>query len=154
MHVDDAALAVMKVLVAPLGLVRNQVFNVGSDDQNYTILQVAQVIHRWVPTARLLTYASQSDRRNYRVSFSKIRNTLEFVPHWTLEQGIRQVAEAIQSGKVEDYRDARYSNVRFLSEQGIVHFEHRDSNWAHHWINEWPGESVRPVRELQSASAR
>jgi len=153
-HVDDAALAVMKVLVAPLGLVRNQVFNVGSDDQNYTILQVAQLIHRWVPTARLLTYASQGDRRNYRVSFSKIRNTLGFVPHWTLEQGIRQVAEAIQSGKVEDYRDARYSNVRFLSEQGIVHFEHRDSNWAHHWINEWPGESVRPVREPQSASAR
>src|SRR5205814_1274441 len=66
-HVDDAALAVLKVLEAPLGLVRNQVFNVGSDDQNYTILQVAQLIHRWVPTARLLTYASQSDRRNYRV---------------------------------------------------------------------------------------
>jgi len=118
------------------------------------VLQVVVLDHRLVPTAPVLTYSLQGYLRYFRVGFSQILKKVGFVPHMTLEQGIRQVAEAIQSGKVEDYRDARYSNVRFLSEQGIVHFEHRDSNWAHHWINEWPGESVRPVRELQSASAR
>jgi nucleoside-diphosphate-sugar epimerase len=151
-HVDDAALAVLKVLESPLALVRNQVFNVGSDGQNYTILQVAKLIHRLVPTARLLTSNSESDQRNYRVSFSKIRNTLGFVPLWTLEQGIRQVAEAIETGKVGDYRDAKYSNAKFLSEQGIVRFGHRDSNWAQHLINEWPVESAWPILEAAGAN--
>ncbi len=71
---------------------------------------------------------SDTDRRNYRVSFAKIRNRLNFEPVWTIEQGILQVVEAIRTNKVGDYRDPRYSNVRFMSEEGginILYARHR-----------------------------
>ncbi len=54
-HVDDAALAIQKVLDAPQALVSQQTFNVGSDEQNYTIQQVGATISRRVaptPTGR------------------------------------------------------------------------------------------------------
>lgn len=118
-HVEDAALSVQRVLEAPWNVVRGQIFNVGSDEQNYTIGQVGQIIHQMVPTAELLDLGQDGDRRNYRVSFAKIRDAIDFAPEWTLEQGIQQVIDALKSGQVEDYRDARYSNVKFLKEEGL-----------------------------------
>jgi nucleoside-diphosphate-sugar epimerase len=137
-HVEDAASAIMKVLEAPLALVRNQVFNVGSDEQNYTLQQVGELIHRLVPTAELIIMGPDGDRRNYRVNFSKIRRVLGFRPQWTLEQGVQQVIDALRSGVIQDYRDARYSNVKFLSEEGASLLSREQNGWAHALINEVP----------------
>lgn len=141
-HVDDAALAVFQVLEAPLDAVRNQVFNVGSEEQNYTIKQVGEIIHDLVPHAELLDVAFDGDRRNYRVNFNKIRRTLGFAPQWTLERGITQVIEAINSGKVTNYQDAKYSNVKYLSEEGTTRKITRHNQWAHDLIKEASSEYV------------
>jgi len=133
-HVDDAALAILKILEAPLSLVRSQIFNVGSNEQNYTIQQVGEIIHSLVPTAKLINMDSDTDRRNYRVDFSKIRNTIGFTPQWTIKQGIRQVIEAIKSGKIKDYRDAKYSNVKFLREEDVFRLLRHENNWAYELI--------------------
>ncbi|MCS6830574.1 MAG: NAD(P)-dependent oxidoreductase, partial [bacterium] len=137
-HVDDAASAIIKALEAPLALVRNQVFNVGSDEQNYTLQQVGEIIHRLVPSAELISMGVDGDRRNYRVNFSKIRRVLGFQPKWTLELGIQQVIDALRSGVIRDYRDARYSNVKFLSEEGVSRLFRYQNGWAHALINEVP----------------
>ncbi|RMI27472.1 MAG: NAD-dependent epimerase/dehydratase family protein [Calditrichaeota bacterium] len=115
-HVDDAALAVYKALRTPLELVNGEIFNVGSDEQNYTINDIARLIHQIIPNSEIVNMGDDTDARNYRVSFQKIRKVLGFLPQWTVEQGIRQVEEALRTGKVKDYRDARYSNVKSLSE--------------------------------------
>ncbi len=135
-HVDDAALAVFKALEAPLPAVHNKVFNIGSNDQNYTISQVGEAIQRLVPTAELIDIEFDGDRRNYRVNFSKVQQTLGFVPQWTLEQGINQVVEAIRDGKVVDYTNAKYSNVKFLSEEGMTRNINRQNGWAYELMNE------------------
>jgi hypothetical protein len=70
------------------------------------------------------------------VNFSKIRDTLRFVPQWTVEQGIQQVIARVQSGQIADYRDAKYSNVKFLSEEGISRLIRPHNGWAHELINE------------------
>src|SRR5437588_8361449 len=94
-HVDDAAHAVFAAFKAPLAVVGNQVFNVGSDEQNRTIQQVGELIREHVVGSELILNENATDKRNYRVSFAKIRNRIGFVPHWTLEQGINQVVEAV-----------------------------------------------------------
>jgi nucleoside-diphosphate-sugar epimerase len=134
-HVDDAALSVARVLEAPLELVGKEVFNVGSDEQNYTIKQVGEIIHQHVPSAELLISETDTDRRNYRVSFSKIRNELNFVPQWTLILGIEQVLEAIARGEINDYREAKYSNVKFLSAEGTQRLS-RSTSWANQLLDE------------------
>jgi nucleoside-diphosphate-sugar epimerase len=139
-HVDDAALAVLLALEAPLPLVGKEVFNVGCDDQNFTIQQAGETIQRLVPTAALISMGSDTDRRNYKVSFGKIHKTLGFTPRWTVEQGVRQVIEAVQSGKVTNYHDAKYSNVKFLSDEGTSRLIRRQNGWAHELIKESSSE--------------
>lgn len=135
-HVDDAALAVLKALEAPLFAVRNRIFNVGSNEQNYTIQQVGELVQRSVPSARLTSMGSDSDNRNYRVDFSLIHNTLGFTPQWTVEQGIKQVIDAFNMGKIHDYKDARYSNVKFLSEDTATRLIRSESRWAYDLLDE------------------
>lgn len=127
-HVEDAASAIMAVLQAPLATISNEVFNVGSNEQNYTIRQVGEMIHQQVVSAELMISESGQDGRDYRVDFSKIRNLLSFRPVWTVEAGIQQVLEAIASGRVTNYRDPQYSNVAFLTQEGTSGLE-RD-RWA------------------------
>lgn len=137
-HVDDAALAVATILDAPLDLVGNEIYNVGSNEQNYTIRQIGELVHECVVDAELIVNDEDVDKRNYRVEFSKIRNELNFKPQWTVEQGIQQVLEAIASGEVTDYREARYSNVKFLTTEGTSRLA-RD-HWARELINDITGK--------------
>jgi nucleoside-diphosphate-sugar epimerase len=136
LHVDDAARAIVAVLEAPLRTVRNQVFNVGSNEQNYTINQVGEIIHQHVPEASVVHNSEITDRRNYWVNFNKIDHTLGFAPEWTIEQAVDQVIEAIRSGTVRDYHDAKYSNIEFLKQQGIYLLTSNESSWALDLLNE------------------
>ena len=130
MHVDDAALAVLRTIEAPLALVRNEIFNVGGDHLNFTIGQVGEIIHELVPDSRIVDLGWASDRRNYRVSFLKIRKELDFSPLWTVEMGVHQVLDAIATGRVTNYRDPKFSNVKFLSEEGFPLLTGLERNWA------------------------
>jgi nucleoside-diphosphate-sugar epimerase len=136
LHVDDAAQSLLQVLEAHLPLIRNQIINVGSNEQNYSIRQIGEMIHQFVPEAKVVEVSSESDRRNYRVDFSKIQNTLGFAPRWTVGSGIQQVIEAMRSGKVGDYKDAKYSNVKFLTEEGIFRLAKHADGWAYELLNE------------------
>jgi len=129
LHVSDAAQAILRVLKMPLNAVRNQIFNVGSNEQNYQIKQVAELIQKRVPSAKIISNDEITDKRNYWVNFNKISRTLGFVPEWTVERGIDQVIEAIRSGKIKDYRDAKYSNIEFLKQQGIYLLTSNHTNW-------------------------
>ena len=135
-HVDDAAHAILLVLQAPLPLVRNQIFNVGSNDQNYTIRQIGELVHQQVPAATIVIREEVTDPRNYWVNFHKIQRTLGFAPAWSVGEGIEQVIQAINNGKVGDYRDAKYSNVKFLTEVGVYRLARRENGWAHSLLSE------------------
>jgi len=145
LHVDDAAQAVFMALEAAPALLANQVFNVGADDQNYTISQVGEIIHRLVPTAKLIDLGSDTDRRNYRVSFSHIRRQLGFVPRYTVAQGVQQVLHAFAQGQVTDYRAASYSNVKFLNDGGKAQLVRNENGWATDLLHEAAPPMARAV---------
>jgi nucleoside-diphosphate-sugar epimerase len=114
-HVADVAQAITRCLEAPLDSVKAQVFNVGSDTQNYTIAHIGELIHRLIPEARLVNQGDDRDKRDYHVSFAKIRNQLRFLPRYTVEDGVHEIAAALRDGSIQDYRDSRYSNIKTLS---------------------------------------
>ena len=146
-HVDDAAEAALKTLEAPLSLVGNQIFNVGSDEQNCTIRQAGEIIARMVPGAELVSEGSDTDPRDYKVSFGKLVKTLGFAPRWTIEQGVKQVIDAIEAGHVKDYRDAKHSNVKFLGDEGASRLIPRRNDWAHELIKESSSGRARVAGE-------
>jgi nucleoside-diphosphate-sugar epimerase len=133
LHVDDAAQAVFCALQASDEAVSETIFNVGSDDQNYTLGDLGRIIKSMVPSVEVQIFdRPDADRRNYRVNFSRIRKSLGFKPQWQLEDGIQQVIAAIQNGQIKDYKNPIYSNVRFLSEEiGLESLRFEQQRWAH-----------------------
>lgn len=148
-HVDDAAGAIVAVLEAPLSAVGGQTFNVGCDEQNHTIQEISEMIRAQVPSARVINSPSDADPRNYRVSFAKIRTMLNFVPEWTIEAGVRQVLAAIRDGRVKDYRDAKHSNVKILTEEPAARLSCQDG-WVQDLLNETAPMVVAAGRESAS----
>lgn len=137
LHVDDAAMSVMKALEAPIAAVRGEAFNVGTNDENYTISQVAQLVQKSVPAAEIVSMGEVTDKRNYRVNFRKIAESLNFKPNWTVPLGIEQVKTALASGRVKDYRDAQYSNVKFMVEERESSAVRAEKEWARELISQY-----------------
>jgi nucleoside-diphosphate-sugar epimerase len=123
-HVEDVARAIIMTLQAPIDLVAGEAFNVGNDAQNYTLGNVAELINRQVPEAKIVSDETFVDRRNYRVSFEKIRSKLGFAPAWTLQRGISQVIALVRSNQVGHYSLPNYSNVLYLKQCGTKSFGH------------------------------
>lgn len=134
-HVEDVARSIMHVLAAAPEQVRGEIFNVGSDEQNYTIAQIGELIHRNVPSARVIL-KDEVDVNNYRVSFGKIRRVLGFLPEWSVQRGVEQVIESIRSGQVQDYKQPEYSNIKFLTLEGITMLERHENGWAARLLDE------------------
>ena len=82
--VEDAAEVYARCLEADLGKVGNQVFNVGSDAQNYRIEEVAGIISTALGGIPIHRDHSNLDARDYRVSFAKLSETLGFRPGQTI----------------------------------------------------------------------
>ena len=118
-HVNDIARAIVETLYAPIQNVSGEIFNVGDDRLNLTLGQVAHRIREHFPETRIQE-VENSDRRNYRVSFSKIRNQVGFTCNLTLDDGIHEIAEAFDRHVIEDYQEAFYSNVKFLRLMGAL----------------------------------
>lgn len=149
-HVDDAARAIQAVIEAPIRKVRNEIFNVGSNAQNATLGDVGRTVERLVPGSEYVDSGPDGDRRNYRVDFTKARSMLGFEPVWTLEAGIRQVIEAVRSGRVKDYTDPMYSNVRFLKEGLATRYTRVRDGWATSRISGDVSLSVSPKNSVLS----
>ena len=112
-HVRDAARGIVQVLEAPLSLIRGEIFNLGDSRMNHQLSEVAERILAVFPNTKV-EHTENSDRRNYRVSFDKIRRQLGFECSLGLDDGIQELRRAFEEKQVLDYRDALYYNQEFL----------------------------------------
>jgi nucleoside-diphosphate-sugar epimerase len=110
-HVRDAARAVATVLGAPQELVRGQVFNVGSTDENFRKMDLIDIIGRRVPGAAVEFVSVADDPRDYKVSFERIRSTFSFEPRHRVVDGIDEIARLIESGVLGSVDDPAFSNL-------------------------------------------
>ncbi|MBN8730160.1 MAG: NAD(P)-dependent oxidoreductase [Acidobacteria bacterium] len=117
LHVADVAECIVRTLEAPVSAVGGQVFNVGDDEMNFTLSQVAEIIQRAIPGTRV-EFRENTDRRNYRVSFGKVREVLGFRKSVTLEAGVLEMKDAIERGQILNYHAPFYSNAHFLQVYG------------------------------------
>jgi nucleoside-diphosphate-sugar epimerase len=112
-HVRDIARAVCRVLEAPTATVDGEVFNVGDQRLNCTLGGLGDKISSVVGNVRV-EHVSNSDPRDYRASFDKIRSRLGFECRHLVEDGIVECMNAVQTRAILDYADPRYSNERSL----------------------------------------
>jgi nucleoside-diphosphate-sugar epimerase len=109
-HVRDAARAIVAVLDADPVAVSGEVFNVGATEENYQKQQLVELIRPCVPRAEVEYVHRAEDPRDYRVSFTKIRQQLGFEITRRVPDGIREVAALITSGAIADLSHPSYRN--------------------------------------------
>jgi nucleoside-diphosphate-sugar epimerase len=129
-HIEDISRAFMAVLKAPADLVHNQAFNVGRNEDNYRIYELAEIVAETVPGCEIV-YATDAskDKRSYRVDCSRILQTLpEFTPQWDAKRGAQELYEAYQSIGVtlEEFEGPKYKRLAHL--QGLMSSGRIDEN--------------------------
>jgi len=116
-HVADISEAFVQVLKAPRERVHNEAFNVGADEQNYRIAELAETAAKVFPGCAVQLGGKSDDGRSYRVSFAKIRRHLpEFECKWTAERGFQQLRALFEHIDLTDemFNAPPYTRLRQL----------------------------------------
>ncbi|GIH91022.1 NAD-dependent epimerase/dehydratase family protein [Planobispora siamensis] len=119
-HALDIADAFAAALTAPREAVHARAFNVGSEQNNVTVAEIAAAVAETVPGSELLiTGEAGADPRSYRVDFSRIRAALpEHQPRWTVKAGAVELAEAYERhGLTREGFEHRFTRLAWLSER-------------------------------------
>ena len=114
-HVRDAARAFADMLDAPGAKVSGQVFNVGSDKNNYRIIDLAHLVSGLLDGIEIDVVKEDEDPRSYNVQFGKIAKVLAFEPEWSAERGALEIRDWLQQDPVDPFSSIHF-NVRRMKE--------------------------------------
>jgi nucleoside-diphosphate-sugar epimerase len=124
-HVKDASRAFELALTSDASKVAGEVFNVGSDQNNVQILNLAFRVRDVVPGTEVVHAPTDPDLRDYNVSFDKVHRVLAFRAESSVDDGIREVLAALRDGAI-DPDDRRWYTLKqylFLREAERAHRE-------------------------------
>jgi nucleoside-diphosphate-sugar epimerase len=119
-HVADICKAVIATLESPEDVVRGEVFNVGHNDGNYRVREIADIVGEVFTGCEITFGPSGGDNRSYRVSFDKIHERLPaFRCDWAARDGavqLRRLFETIEmDGSTFDFRAfTRLKQLQYL----------------------------------------
>ncbi|MEO5887462.1 MAG: NAD(P)-dependent oxidoreductase [Anaerolineales bacterium] len=115
-HIHDVVRGVMMGLEADQSKIRGQVFNLGTDDGNYSKDDIVQLVLKRVPETVVeykdLTFGG--DMRDISVSFAKISKVLGFDTTLNVDDGIRDLLFALKAGIIRNPADEKYRNAQFI----------------------------------------
>jgi nucleoside-diphosphate-sugar epimerase len=134
-HIEDISRAFIAVLKAPREVIHNQAFNVGRNEDNYRIRELAEIVQQTVPGCQI-EYAANAgpDKRCYRVDCSKITQMLpNFQPQWNARKGAEELYQTYQriGLTLEEFEGPRYQRIAHI--QQLLSNEQIDETlrWRH-----------------------
>lgn len=107
-HVDDAAEVYVRALELPSSKIQG-IFNLGSNHFNYKLIDIGKLITEQIPNTKV-KFSKTVDNRNYRVNFSKLAKILKYVPEKSVEYGIQEIKNKIESKIIKSWKDPIYYN--------------------------------------------
>ena len=125
-HVRDVAKATLALLDAPEEQIRGEAFNVGSNDQNYLVRELAEQLSEITGCVVEVAEGSSADQRSYRVDFSKLGRLLPGLTlDWNAERGGRELVDAyrtvgLTTDEFEGDRFVRLRRLRRLLDEGAL----------------------------------
>jgi nucleoside-diphosphate-sugar epimerase len=121
-HIKDIAKAVRLAIEAPSEIVNGEIFNVGSDEQNVQIFNLAQRVAEAIGIPFQYEWYGLPDHRSYRVSFKKIREKLGFSTDYSIEDGAIEIWKALKEKKLypEDPKTITVEWYKKLIKEGVM----------------------------------
>lgn len=102
-HVQDTTDVMALLLEANPDSVNGQIFNIGSDENNYQLGPLGETVARAVPKEVAIEWYGEPDHRSYRVSFEKIERVLGWKAGWTAAEGALEIYKVLEAGRVTDF---------------------------------------------------
>lgn len=110
LHVKDVARAMVQNIESE----HKGVYNLAR--QNVRIIDLAYQVRNHFPDAEMkLTDMKFQDSRNYRVSADKAKEVLGFNPVYSIDDGIDEMKQLIETRRIKDVTNPRYSNQLYLT---------------------------------------
>jgi nucleoside-diphosphate-sugar epimerase len=116
-HVQDLARAFEAALLKPEAEVSGQVFNVGFNDQNVTVKEIAEIVRGIVPGSKVTYAGGGADFRSYKVNFEKAARILGLgTARWSILSGAQEIYEQIRQLGFgpEDFDSRKYTRLTQL----------------------------------------
>lgn len=110
-HTLDIAKAVITTIKAAKNKITGQTFNVGN--KNYQKKEIIEYVKQYIPECGEKTIEARTDKRDYSVSFEKVKKILGFQAEISLDQGIKEMLNALELGIFKNPKDYRYTNVNW-----------------------------------------
>ena len=102
-HALDIAKAIRMTLEQPRERVHGEIFNVGSESNNYRVRDIAEIVAAEFPGCELSFGDPSADNRSYRVAFDRIREVLPgYDTDWDAKAGAAQLHRIFQSIDLDD----------------------------------------------------
>lgn len=115
-HIRDIVRGIIMGLEAEQNKIRGQVFNLGTENGNYTKSDIVNLVLKRMPETVVeykdLTFGG--DMRDITVSFEKIKRVLGFETTLDVDDGVREVLFALKSGLIRNPTDEHYRNAQFI----------------------------------------
>lgn len=115
-HIRDIVRGIIMGLEAEKNKISGQVFNLGTDNGNYTKSEIVNFILKRMPETIVeykdLTFGG--DMRDITVSFEKIKRVLGFETTLDIDDGVREVLFALKSGLIKNPTEDKYRNAQFI----------------------------------------
>lgn len=99
-HVQDTTDVMCLLLEAEQDRINGQIFNVGSNRNNYQLGKLAEEITQELPKDIKIDWYGDPDHRSYRVNFDKIEEALNWQAKWTAADGAKEIYDALEAGKL------------------------------------------------------
>jgi len=99
LHIKDAIEAIILVIKSRKEKVAGEIFNVGSDDQNYSIEEIAKKIIEVTKENGNLIIHDEKDENSFTMDCSKIKKILAFQIKHDLKYGINEIMVKLKQNK-------------------------------------------------------
>jgi nucleoside-diphosphate-sugar epimerase len=120
-HCKDIARAFIALANAPIEKIHNQAINIGANDENYQVKDVADKVKELIPNANIVyTGEVGEDPRNYRVNFDLLNKTLpDFKLEYTLNKGMEELFQKYVEHKfsLKDFEGDKFVRLRTLKKK-------------------------------------
>ncbi|MCD6471449.1 NAD-dependent epimerase/dehydratase family protein [bacterium] len=110
LHVSDVAQLIVNCLDTPFSKIKGQIFNVGSNKENYLIRDLGKIIKEVIPEVKVKYIENSTDLRTYNVLFEKLEKTFNFKPTKTVKEGVKEIYDALKQGQFPNPKDSKYYN--------------------------------------------
>ena len=100
-HIKDAVKAYQNVISTPKNVISGQIFNVGSDEQNFKMEDIAKNIIKAIGQKCDLELGDTNDHRSYITSFKKIKDSLGFTPFYSIQDGATEIYNKLSSNQLD-----------------------------------------------------